>query len=185
MPELSTAPKSAEKKTRLVRWALALTLLLLYTTLGVVRDIVNVLRASGHLSFAVSISLVAAGFAALGLALRVSARPGRALLALALSVVPYLAMLRLMARPEERIHLVEYGLVGVLAYFAFPHQNRLRRHLQAVAFVLAAGWVDEGIQALLPSRMYDLRDVAFNFTAGVLALISLALVQQLGARGAD
>ena len=35
-----------------------------------------------------------------------------------------------------------------------------------------AGWGDEGIQALLPSRVYELRDVALNFGGGVLVVAS-------------
>jgi hypothetical protein len=42
-------------------------------------------------------------------------------------------------------------------------------------FVAAAGWIDEGIQALLPSRYYDLRDVAFNAAAGLMALAAIAI----------
>jgi hypothetical protein len=38
--------------------------------------------------------------------------------------------------------------------------------------VLAAGWIDELIQGLLPTRYYDLRDVAFNAAAGLLALLA-------------
>ena len=32
------------------------------------------------------------------------------------------------------------------------------------------GWLDEGIQALLPNRVYDLRDVFFNSVAAGLVI---------------
>ena len=45
----------------------------------------------------------------------------------------------------------------------------------AIALTTAAGWIDEGIQYLLPNRTYDLRDVAFNATAGTVAVAALTL----------
>jgi VanZ family protein len=66
-------------------------------------------------------------------------------------------------------------VVGLLAYESF------RRYWVALVFVAAAGWIDEGIQALLPSRYYDLRDVAFNAAAGALALLArYALTHERG-----
>ena len=44
------------------------------------------------------------------------------------------------------------------------------------------GWIDEGIQAFLPNRYYDLRDVAFNALAGVLSLLSLKLLERVADR---
>jgi len=43
--------------------------------------------------------------------------------------------------------------------------------------------MDEGIQAVLPNRVYDLRDVAFNLTAAFLCLGSIKLVDW--ARGSE
>ena len=40
------------------------------------------------------------------------------------------------------------------------------------------GWLDEGVQGLLPNRMYDLRDVAFNALAAALALGAAAAVRK-------
>lgn len=40
------------------------------------------------------------------------------------------------------------------------------------------GWCDEGIQAILPGRVYDLRDVGINALAGFMAVTaSLALAR--------
>jgi len=39
----------------------------------------------------------------------------------------------------------------------------------------AVGWIDEGVQHLLPNRVYDLRDVALNAAAGLLAISIVAL----------
>ncbi|MCK5438817.1 MAG: hypothetical protein KAI97_02685 [Gemmatimonadetes bacterium] len=46
-------------------------------------------------------------------------------------------------------------------------------------------WLDEGIQALLPSRVYDLRDVGVNALAGLMAIAaSLALARARRRHGA-
>ncbi|NNE43630.1 MAG: VanZ family protein, partial [Gemmatimonadetes bacterium] len=42
--------------------------------------------------------------------------------------------------------------------------------LLTVALVAGLGWIDEGIQALLPGRVYDIRDVGFNALAGLMAV---------------
>lgn len=46
--------------------------------------------------------------------------------------------------------------------------------LAAFLMTGAAGWIDEGIQHLLPERVYDLRDVGFNAAAGALAIAAIA-----------
>ncbi len=85
------------------------------------------------------------------------------------------------ARPHQPAAVtaaLEYGAVGVLAFFAAkPQWNTTRRFTFAVLFTLAAGWIDEGIQALLPTRHDDLRDVGFNALAGVMALTAFGLIR--------
>ena len=54
--------------------------------------------------------------------------------------------------------------------------------LSAMVITGILGWLDEGIQAFLPNRYYDLRDVAFNAAAGVLSLISLMLIERAADR---
>ena len=45
-----------------------------------------------------------------------------------------------------------------------------------MAATVLLGWLDEGIQWLLPNRVYDIRDVGFNALAAVMAVgASLAL----------
>jgi hypothetical protein len=160
---------------RLYRWALAGWLLVIYSTLGVVRGIVDALRASGFLVIAVS-GMFAAAFVAGGL--HVSRRPAhrlRTLAILTITALVYAAILASIHSPEERAHLFEYGVVALLAYGAFG------RYPAALLFTVAAGWLDEGIQALLPTRHYDLRDVGFNALAGALACAALYSVQRSSA----
>ena len=48
----------------------------------------------------------------------------------------------------------------------------------AVAITAAAGWLDEGIQYLLPNRHFDWLDVALNLLAAVLAVGALAALAE-------
>jgi hypothetical protein len=155
---------------RVARAVLAVYLLAIYATLGVVRPIANYLRDSGMLRIAVAIAFVLSAAMFLTLIFRdPRRRTQRFVLALIGIAIVYAAAILPMESPEEKIHFIEYGVVALLAYEAFPVR---RRYLTAAVFVLAAGWIDEGIQALLPSRYYDLRDVAFNAAAGLLALLA-------------
>jgi hypothetical protein len=114
----------------------------------------------------------------------------------------YLAVLATMERAEEAFHFVEYGALGGLVYGALAARRAaapfspagagapgaaeppLRAPglglralappaLGAALLTALAGWVDEGIQHLLPTRYYDLRDVGFNALAGVVAVGAL------------
>ena len=158
--------------TRAARIALPIYLGVIYSTLGVIRVVSNALRDAGVLRLTVGITfavVVAALLVTLGL------KKPRTWVTLIIAGAVYGAVLWQMDSPEEKIHFIEYGVVAVLAYFAAPERlTGLGRYLAAAVFTLAAGWLDEGIQALLPSRYYDLRDVAFNAAAGVLALCVLA-----------
>lgn len=154
------------------RWALGLWLGLIYSTLGVVRFVVDRLRADGWLVITVA-ALFAVAFVAC--AVIIARKAPRALVTLALIGCVYAAIVANMASPEERTHLLQYGVVGLLSYVSFG------RYTYALVFTAAAGWVDEGIQALLPTRHYDLRDVGFNALAGALACASLWLVQRSSA----
>ncbi len=44
--------------------------------------------------------------------------------------------------------------------------------LAAIIITVALGWVDEAIQAILPNRVYDLRDVGTNAVAAIGATLA-------------
>ncbi len=161
---------------RAARIALPICLGVIYSTLGVIRVLSNALRDAGVLRLTVGVAFAVAIVALLVvLGVRGLLKQRRTWVTLISSAGVYGAVLSQMDSPEEKVHFIEYGVVAVLAFFAAPERlTGLRRYVAAAVFTLAAGWVDEGIQALLPSRYYDLRDVAFNATAGVFALCALA-----------
>jgi hypothetical protein len=156
------------------RWSLAaLYTLLIYATLGIARTPTNWLRDHNLLRICV---MAAFGVALVGsvLALLRDGPPSRArgtAFAGVLLLYPLAALWG--TTPEERIHLVEYGILGILfarALASDPRAGRGRVFLLALVLGAAAGLVDELIQGILPSRYGDPRDVAFNAVSVLLGL---------------
>lgn len=80
-----------------------------------------------------------------------------------------------LAIPEERVHFLQYGLMALLARHAYAGGNerpRIRVSM-VVACLLTSGLglLDECLQGLVPSRIFDWRDVGMNAGAAVTALL--------------
>ncbi len=77
--------------------------------------------------------------------------------------------------PEERLHLVEYGVLAWWIRNAVegtqPGVRPLTAFLTTLFLAAALGWLEEGIQGILPSRHYDLRDVALNGAGALLGAV--------------
>jgi hypothetical protein len=74
-----------------------------------------------------------------------------------------------MERAVERLHFLEYGLLGILVYWAAGYPTGFRL-LWIFLAVTAAGGLDELIQYFLPNRYGDMRDIWFNALGGGLGL---------------
>ena len=170
------------RERRLWFYAMAVVVAI-YSSLGLAGTLAEVLRARNLLdaSFVVGFFLVVA--AIVGSVLK--RRPARREMWVVLGIVAVygMVMVRMGVTPEERTHLFEYGLLAVLIHQALAErvQNGRRVPIPAVltvAVTAVLGWLDEGIQALLPNRVYDLRDVGVNALAGLMAMsASLALAR--------
>ena len=103
-------------------------------------------------------------------------RPSGAEIGVASGVVAaYLLVFVRMTIPTERSHLIEYGVVAVFIYEALTERASQGRRvpvpaLLAVGATSLLGLFDECIQAFLPDRVFDPRDILFNFLAGVMAV---------------
>jgi glycopeptide antibiotics resistance protein len=76
--------------------------------------------------------------------------------------------------PEERVHFLEYAILGVILYFALRKNIQGRRILLLIpALVLLIGFGDELIQGILPNRYYQFTDVLLNFSGGILGELIL------------
>ncbi len=167
------------------RIALAVLLLSIYSTLAVIRVVSNALRDAGYLRLSVGIAFALAAVAVVVLVARTPAlRNWRTVGLMLLSCAVYGAVVWPMDSPEEKLHFIEYGAVGVLWFLSLPLKWTARKRYVVSALACGAcGWIDEGIQALLPSRYYDLRDVGFNALAGLMALTLFCAARWLSARG--
>jgi hypothetical protein len=157
---------------RVARWLVVAWVSLIYSTLSVARVASNWLRDHGVLRYTVGGIFGGALLVLLGGLLR-QARFRSWRLAPALVLIAALGGLVAWPSdtPEERLHLVEYGGLALLWHLALPSRwVGWRRGALALLATLACGWCDELIQALLPTRHYDLHDVLLNAASGAWAL---------------
>ena len=167
---------ASRRERRLWLWVLAV-MAAIYLTLGLAQRLTETLEERGLLDFTVGLFLLCmllVGLTILTQGLRV--RPGGAEVAVAVGVATaYLLVLTRMTIPTERSHLIEYSIVGVLIYEALIERKRRGRRVPlppvlAVLITVALGALDEGIQWLLPIRVFDPVDILFNTLAGTMAV---------------
>lgn len=171
---------TSDRERRLWGWTVAVVAAV-YASAGFAGTLAGVLRQRGLLEAAFALAFLCVVVAVVGSALR--RRPGgrEVWVALGVTAVFGMVLVRLGVGPEERTHLFEYGLVGVLVHQALEERrgNGARVPVPpvlAVVLTAALGWIDEGIQALLPDRVYDLRDVGVNALAGCMAVAAAMAV---------
>ena len=152
------------------RWALLfLYIFLIYSTLGLVRRWVQILYEHGLVQNMTGLTVVL--FLALSIAWgwqEASAvqRLGRVGIGIFLVIVALF-----LEFPVERIHIVEYGLIGLMLGWALSGISCWPKWWPlAVILVWMVGWGDELIQAVLPSRVYDVRDIVLNGFSGIAGL---------------
>jgi len=122
----------------------------------------------------------AAGAMALGVRLHRRGAPPWSWAALLGAAVAYLLAFAWLDRQHlERTHLPEYGIAALLAWRAVAPRMRSPLAAYAVAALLAAavGYGEELLQAVVPWRHYDLRDVAMNAVGAVLGVVLIAVAR--------
>ncbi len=82
--------------------------------------------------------------------------------------------LRLWKRPEEAIHFLEYGLLGILLFGALRYHVD-DKSLYLTAFLIGAlvGIFDEALQWMIPRRIWDVRDIGLNSLSCGLSQIAI------------
>ena len=166
----------SSKRERRLWFALVIVLAAIYATLTQAPAIVAALGESilnsvgNNLVFAIIVILVVVPV------FFIDKRLGRAEIAVGMGIltVYLLAWLRL-GSWEERTHLFEYALVAALVHEALLERLSNGRRVPAPALLaliisILLGWLDEGIQSLLPNRVFELIDVAFNSIAATMII---------------
>ena len=83
----------------------------------------------------------------------------------------------LRSSPEEAVHFVLYGGLGALLFRALAHRVRdVSIYPAAIALGTLVGTVDETVQWLLPTRVWDIRDIFLNAVSVMLMQVVIALV---------
>ncbi len=153
---------------------LAAATLALFASLPVASALLDAARYHHPLAFrVVTIALIPAGLLGF-LLLCVPSRRWREPLFYAWSVcllAAYIPLLVVVCEyPAERFHAVTYGVLAVLTYWWLePRVSGWGIYLGVLVYGVAVGSLDEGIQALLPNRFGEVRDMAVNWASTVLA----------------
>ncbi len=171
---------TSDRERRL--WAYTLAVMLaIYSTLSPAQELSVALRERGVLGVSSAAAMVVVG---LVIALHwAKTRPGRLEIWAGLGIAAiYLTTMIRMPVPEARSHLFEYSLVALLIDQALTERQRNGRRvpvppLLALVATVALGWLDEGIQAFLPNRVYDLLDVGQNAAFAVWAITASLFIR--------
>lgn len=165
---------TSDRERRLWLWALAVVVAV-YSTIGLAGTLVSVLGESGLLEPAFALGFLLVIAAIVGSALKRRPVGRERWVWLGLVAVYGMVIVRMGVSLAERTHLFEYGLLAVLVHQALLERRRngTRVPVPALFAVLTTslvGVLDEGIQGLIPNRVFDLRDVGINALAGVMAV---------------
>lgn len=175
--------------------------LLLYASLPFGRPLLNLVKGVLGPSFSFSMNLILAGIAVTLLASIGRGKTGSVRRATLIVVgIVLMLVVSPIAMPEERIHLVQYAGLGYLALRAAQPLRRSGHHPSAhspaldpfptgenrpgrwgrlfqggigvaLGFVFTVGVGDEIIQWILPNRIFDLRDIFFNWVGGIAGIL--------------
>ncbi len=157
-----------------------LFLLIIYATIPVARPLTSLLRK--HIPFTLTINLVSIAILAAALMLllaKIKVKLPSTYVLIGIFTAICLFLLTFIKIPEEKIHFFEYGILAYLTFRALRLTRPEKISYFYTAFLVAlAGWLDEGIQALVPGRYYDLRDVGFNAMGGLLGIFIVWIIKR-------
>ena len=178
---LRTPPRESE----VVSWAyVLLCILIIYATIPFARDIQSFVQSSygRHTFLRIVITFVVAGATGTVFYLIYLYRSRvwcRLFWLFAITSVWIYAALQLKYSPEESLHFVEYGILGLLLYRALVHRFR-DRSVFIIAFLLGVivGTVDEIIQWIVPERLWSFGDVALDALSVGLMLANIVMALQ-------
>ena len=154
----------------------------IYSTLFIGKPLADLLRSQDvqAIFFVAGMLLIAISILIYG----IEKKPHRTELSaiIGLSAVYLMFIFRLGA--PERSHLIEYSVLVILIHKALTirfanNQSTLKTAILAFAFTFIIGIADELIQLALPNRIFDLRDIAFNGIAALMALTSSILLKKI------
>ena len=171
---LDTAPTEPEWQS----WCyVAIGTLVIYCTIPVARALRELIAEQIGINFFLYVTFMLALIAGVMAFINLRNRrlPTNAYLMLFIIVATFMAYIyQLRDIPEEAIHVAEYGAISILVYRALAHRTRdFSIYIIASLIVGMIGVLDEYIQWVAPSRVFDLRDIRTNFIAGGLGQLAI------------
>ena len=162
--------------------ASAVTVVIIFATIGLSTSFVGFIEHWGLLT-----PLFLAGMVLVGLTVLVAGidyRPGgiELMIILGAAALYFLLFIR-MSVPQERTHLIEYGVLSVFIFEAISERNdRGRIIVSAVAAIALSsliGILDELIQIWVPHRYFDPIDILFNFLASLMSVSVVGVIRMI------
>ena len=170
---------TSDRERRLWLWALVVVVAI-YATLALSQTLAGIVRNEALIGGLFWLGLILVGAAVVVQGLK--RRPGGAEIGVMLGIAgAYLIAFIRMTIPVERSHLIEYSVLALFIYEALTERVSQGRRvpvraLLAIVATALIGVLDECIQLVLPSRVFDPIDILFNFIAAVMAVVgSVAL----------
>ena len=154
----------------------------IYSTLGLVRTVSDELRERELFEAAFGLGVLFIALSVVALAVKARARSVEIGIGFGVAAV-YLLLFARMGVDEERTHLIEYGVVALLSYEALLERQASGRPVRAPALVAVTGSslvgvVDELVQLMIPTRVFDPIDIGFNAFASCLAVAARSALGQ-------
>lgn len=173
----------AKVKLRKIWWTLVLSYIaLLYLTLGCMPTVWSKINAffggKGVISIYLIYSLTGISIFIYILFIKKEKSIRKYLLFFLFSII-FLIMTKLEKNPGEKIHMAQYGLLGILLYNALKIDfDRFGRKLYLYAFIICVitGALDEVIQWILPNRCFTWHDVFINGLSGIITLLGIRFI---------
>ena len=170
---------SSARERRLWAWTLAVVGAI-YATLGLATTLVEIVGNRRLFDFLFIAGFLLIGTAVLTQGLKVRPRGAEIGVVIGIGAV-YLMVLARLGIPE-RSHLFEYCVVSILVFEAFTERASHGRRvpvpaLLTIVMTSLVGVVDELIQAVLPSRVFEWTDILFNCLAALMATLAMVLLR--------
>jgi hypothetical protein len=160
------------KKRISIIWVAILTYIcVIYITLPVMRPLLKFLYSSiGRETLSIAVNSILLLSSIVLLILLLFRRGLFSFLLVALPVVITAVFVYTLKLPEERIHFLEYAVLGLLILKAMGKGSKSGQMAFSLLIVFIAGGIDEFIQHLLPTRVGEIRDVVMNAVGGALGV---------------
>lgn len=153
--------------------------LVIYATLPLMRPALNFLyKVMGRFNLSILVNILLIGSVSVAMYSLINSLKGRTNKVIPALVILSIGLFVIMGydRPEERLHFLEYGLLGYMVFSVSLGELRMPS-IFSFLFVSLVGIGDETIQYFLPNRVGDLRDVFMNCFGGLLG-ISIARIKK-------